>query len=88
MAGKAGRMVYMSDNNKAIEQYTPLEGFYDLRDFNIPPAEFTKFVGIQKFLFEQELARRKGQEVQRGVRELSARYQQALFAYEKKENCI
>ena len=70
-----------------MNDYEPIDGFYDLRDFNIPTKEFPKFVRVQKCLASYERARKSGTRISNQVKELSAQYQQALFAYEniKKE---
>jgi hypothetical protein len=66
------------------KSYEPIPGFYDLREFNIPEKEFLKFWNIQDFLHSWELARQSGQVVPDKIIELSAEYQQLLFAYERR----
>lgn len=67
--------------------YTPLQGFYDLRNWDIPKNDFAKLWNIQKFLFKCEQDRRKGKykhnplELQK-VKQASAEYQQLLFSYQ------
>lgn len=71
------------------EMYTPIDGFYDLREFDIPNRVFTKLWKIQKFLYECEQNRRDGvylhmkNELDK-VRELSGNYQQILFSYNRR----
>ncbi len=65
-------------------EYAPIQGFYDLRGFDISKKDFLAFVRVQKFLALWESARRKGQTVPDEIRELSAKYQQALFAFSRK----
>lgn len=66
-----------------ISQYQPLDGFYDLRAFDIPAKEFIKLWRVQKFLYNVEMQRRAGKihPQIKEVRDFSAKYQQALFQY-------
>lgn len=67
----------------AISDYQPLNGFYDLRAFNIPKKEFIILWGVQKFLYRVEMERRAGKihtQINE-IREFSAQYQQELFQY-------
>lgn len=69
--------------------YTQIDGFYDLREFYIPNRVFTKLWNIQKFLYECEQNRKDGrylnmEEELVKVRELSGRYQQILFSYNRR----
>lgn len=73
----------IKNKKRDISEYTPYSGFYDLRAFDIPPKEFKKLWGIQEFLHDVEMKRRAGNkhpQIQE-LREFSAKYQQALFAY-------
>lgn len=68
------------------KDYTPINGFYDLRDYDIPEREFVKLWRMQEYLSTCERNRREGKykdmphELKK-VKELSAKYQQALFSY-------
>ena len=78
-------------NNNHRQNYIPLEGFYDLNEFDLPDSVFDKFYDVQLFLYNCEKARKKGRykhmktEFSK-VRELSAQYQQCLFSYPYKTN--
>lgn len=74
----------MKRYKEITENYVPIPGFYDLRDFNIPAKDFPAFVHVQKFLRGWEKARKRGQTVPPEVKDVSAKYQQALFAYARK----
>ena len=66
-----------------IADYQPLDGFFDLRAFDIHAKEFIKLWRVQKFLYNVEMERRAGKihpQIHE-VREFSAKYQQALFQY-------
>lgn len=66
-----------------MTEYTPLEGFYDLRAFKIPKKEFAALYRIQKFLHKVETDRRAGKihpQIME-VRELSGKYQHTLFSF-------
>ena len=41
-------------------EYQPLQGFYDLRNWDIPKKDFLKLWNIQKYLFQCEQNRQKG----------------------------
>lgn len=63
--------------------YVPLEGFYDLRAFDIPDKEFMKLWNIQRFLYQVEQERRAGKihpQIEE-VRDFSGKYQAALHQY-------
>lgn len=67
--------------------YKGYKGFYDLREFDIPKKEFVKLVRIQEFLYTVETNRQKGKihpQIEQ-IRQLSADYQAALFAYPSKK---
>lgn len=64
-----------------VKEYTPLPGFYDLREYKLPRKVFRELAEIQRLLYSWELHRRKGYSVPREIRELSASYQQLLFQY-------
>ena len=71
------------------EEYTPFDGFYDLREFDIPKKIFIKLWKVQKFLYVSEQNRKKGmyrhmKEELYKVKELSAHYQQILLSYNKR----
>lgn len=68
----------------SAENYIPIPGFYDLRDFDIPAKDFLAFWRVQSFLVGWEKASKRGQAVPPEVRHVSAQYQQALFAYAHK----
>ena len=73
---------------KTEYEYTPFDGFYDLRDFDIPKKIFIKFWKVQKFLYKCEQNRKMGRylcmkEELDKVKEFSAHYQQLLFLYTK-----
>lgn len=67
-------------------EYQPLQGFYDLRNWEIPKKDFLKLWSIQRYLFQCEQNRQKGMyrdmphELEK-VKNLSAEYQQTLFSY-------
>jgi len=71
---------------KKVEDYQPYNGFYDLRDFDIPKKEFLKLWNLQQFLYQAEEQRKRGYkhpQIQ-GIKDLSAQYQQILFSYPEK----
>ena len=68
------------------KDYTPIDGFFDLREFDIPAREFMKLWRTQIFLSSCEKNRREGRYKDmpnelNEVKELSAQYQQVLFSY-------
>ena len=67
--------------------YTPLKGFYDLKDFNIPPKQFNSFVSVQKFLARQEKNKKYIKEHSpnewQKIQNLAAQYELALFEFER-----
>ncbi|HBG40259.1 MAG TPA: hypothetical protein DDW85_02445 [Porphyromonadaceae bacterium] len=73
---------------RKIEDYTPIPGFLDLREFVIPKTEFLKLWNMQRYLSKCEENREEGKykdspdELDK-IRRLSAEYQQALFSYPK-----
>lgn len=75
-----------NDGKPVLCEYQPLQGFYDLRNWDIPKKDFLKLWGIQKYLFQCEQNRQKGlyknmpNELEK-VKNLSAEYQQTLFSY-------
>ncbi len=71
---------------KNKEDYRPLKGFYDLRNWDIPKGDFLKLWGIQQYLFTCEQNRLKGRYKDNAyeldkIRNLSGEYQQVLFSY-------
>lgn len=80
-----GKMDYrkMANRKLNIADYQPIDGFYDLRAFDIPTKEFIKLWGIQKFLHDVEMQRREGKlhPQMSEIRDFSAKYQAALFQY-------
>lgn len=66
-----------------MNDYVAIDGFYDLREFDIPKKDFMKLWGVQKFLYKVEQNRRKGfvHPQIKDVKNLSVKYQQALFQY-------
>lgn len=74
----------MKQHKENAENYSPIPGFYDLRNFDIPVKEFPAFVHVQKFLARWEKARESGQIVPSEVRNVSGQYQQSLIAYSRK----
>ena len=75
-----------NDGKSVLCEYQHLQGFYDLRNWDIPQKDFLKLWGIQKYLFQCEQNRQKGlyenmpNELEK-VKNLSAEYQQTLFSY-------
>ena len=63
------------------EEYTPLPGFYDLREYKLPRKEFRILAEAQRLLYSLELHRRKGNPVPLEIRNLSGEYQQILSRY-------
>jgi len=72
-----------------INNYKPLNGFYDLRDFVLSKRMFIKLWVVQDFLFSIEKAKSYYKEMEPGswqkAKELSARYQQILLSFPLKE---
>jgi hypothetical protein len=71
---------------KEVKEYVPFDGFYDLREYDIPKQDFLKLWRVQRFLYEVEQKRRAGHihpQIAK-VRDLSAQYQQILFQYTQK----
>lgn len=66
---------------KSKSEYTPLDGFENLRDYEIPKKEFAAFMRVQDFLYSWEQKRRAGAIVPDKVREVSAIYQNCLSQY-------
>ena len=72
--------------NTVLCEYQPLQGFYDLRNWDIPKKDFLKLWSIQRYLFQCEQNRQKGlykntpNELDK-IKNLSAEYQQTLFSY-------
>lgn len=65
------------------EKYEPLEGFYDLREFDIPKKEFKKLWNIQKFLYQCQKRINLGFAHPRWeeIKQVAADYQRALFSF-------
>lgn len=70
---------------KNITEYKPFNGFYDLRDYNLPKKVFLKLWEVQEYLNyvnERKAYFRKMDPITWSkVQELSANYQQCLFSY-------
>lgn len=69
-----------------VDNYQPLNGFYDLRAFGIPKIDFSKLARVQQFLFHCEQNRRKGKYKHDSnglekIKNFSAQYQQVLFSF-------
>lgn len=45
---------------KKIKDYCLYDGFYDLREFDIPDKDFLKLWTVQQFLYEVEERRKRG----------------------------
>ena len=73
-------------------EYKPLQGFYNLRNWDLPKKDFFKLWRIQRYLFQCKQNRQKGMykdmphELEK-VKNLSAEYQQALFSYKNVGGC-
>lgn len=66
-----------------IKDYQPLNGFYDLRAFDLSADVFKKLFAVQKFLYDVEQGRKVGNihpQIDE-IRDFSAKYQQALFSF-------
>lgn len=72
-------------NHIYLSRYTPIKGFYDLRNWDIPKKDFLSLWNIQKQLASymgKEKYFKKYEPAQWGkLKELSVLYQQALFNY-------
>ena len=70
-------------------EYTPIKGFIDLREYEIPKKEFVKLYGLQKFLADIEKQKKYYMEFNKKsweeAKEISGKLQQAIFSYPKKE---
>lgn len=64
-----------------VKEYTPLPGFYDLRDYELPRKEFRTLAEAQRLLYSWEVHRRRGHPVPPEIRNLSGEYQQRLSQY-------
>ena len=68
--------------------YKPYQGFYDLREYNIPKKIFNKLWYIQDILFEMNKNEGYYKKWHSGqwqkAQQLSAEYQNILFQMEKK----
>ena len=51
-----------NDGKPVLCEYQPLQGFYDLRNWDIPKKDFLKLWGIQRYLFQCEQNRQIGNE--------------------------
>jgi hypothetical protein len=71
-----------------ISEYKSYNGFYDLKEFDLPAIIFKKFWKIQDFLFyvksKKDYYKKYLPNQWQEVKELSASYQQELFTYSKK----
>ena len=75
---------------KSIEDYKPLKGFYDLRNYKLPKKKFITLWETQLSLSEMEKNKtyyKKWHPAQwEKAKELSAQYQFLLFMYDLKRN--
>lgn len=69
-------------------EYTPIPGFYNLLDFDLPKKIFKKLYEIQKLLKHvndnQDYYKKFDKIHWRKAQELSAQYQQILFSHARK----
>ena len=70
---------------KKIEEYKPYNGFYELRDYNLPKKVFLKLWKIQEYLNHvnerKDYFKKMDVITWRKAQDLSADYQQCLFSY-------
>lgn len=72
-------------NHAYLKEYTPIDGFFDLRNWDIPKKEFLSLWNIQKFLAsyrgQVEYLRRFDPIQWEELKELSVQYQQKLLTF-------
>ena len=75
---------------KNITDYKPFNGFYDLRDYNLPKKEFRKLWKIQEYLHHVETNKKYFKTMAKNMweeaKQLSANYQQCLFSYSAQQS--
>lgn len=70
-----------------IDAYTPLEGFYDLRNFELPIEKFRELWKIQLYLKEYQTNKSNFSslpDLWEKLKDLSSNYQRELFSYPQK----
>ena len=72
---------------KNTAEYKPYNGFYDLRDYNLPKKIFIKLWNFQDYLSHvnqrKEYFKKFEKNMWEKAKELSADYQQCLFSYDR-----
>jgi len=72
---------------KEIVEYKPIQGFYDLREFNIPKKQFKALHRIQLYLKHVEdhkkYFKKYNFNLWQKAQELSCSYQNELFSYDQ-----
>ena len=74
---------------KNITEYKPFNGFYDLRDYNLPKKDFLKLWKIQEYLSHVETNKKYFKTMSKNMwedaKQLSAEYQQCLADKEEEK---
>lgn len=77
----------IQDRTKDIKTYTPIDGFYDLRKFDIPEEKFRELWQMQlyfKICQTNQAVIKEQPDMWNYLKELSGKYQSELFNYPQK----
>lgn len=82
-------MIRPEDVNKSVRDYQPINGFYDLREYEIPEDKFVELWKIQEYLksFDKDKITIKNiaPEFWNHLKDISGSYQQQLLSYPRKQ---